>query len=74
MSKIERKVLGALLILCDKEHKVHNITIDTIANAMGYKKSGGAISFALKILEYENHIAVKKNADNTRIEYIEVLM
>lgn len=52
---IERKVLGALILLSDKNN-VAKVKTSQIVNAMGYKNSGGAITFALKSLEYNNHI------------------
>lgn len=54
---VEKKVLGALLILSDRNFEA-NATLSQIANQMGYKKPGGALSFALKALEMQNHIAV----------------
>ncbi|RJE47703.1 MULTISPECIES: hypothetical protein [unclassified Dehalobacter] len=53
MGVIERKVLGALLILSD-ENKNVEATKTKIADTMGYKEPGGAISFALQILERDN--------------------
>lgn len=52
---IEKKVLGALIMMCDKNNTVR-VTTTQIAKAMGYKRSGGAITFALKNLELNNHI------------------
>jgi len=52
---IEKKVLGALLILSDKNN-VTKATHSDIAQVMGYKTDGGAITFALKILERDNFI------------------
>jgi hypothetical protein len=52
---IERKVFGALVILSNSQH-VAKVSTSTIAKTMGYKKSGGAITFALKSLEMNNHI------------------
>jgi DNA-binding MarR family transcriptional regulator len=52
---IEKKVLGALLILSDKDNTT-KATHSDIAQAMGYKTDGGAITFALKILERDNFI------------------
>ena len=53
---IEKKVLGALIILSNTQNNA-NVSTTQIAKAMGYKKSGGAITFALKSLELNNHIA-----------------
>ena len=55
LGKIERKVLGAMLTMCDEEGKV-KATYSDLANQMGYKKPGGVITFAIKILENENFI------------------
>lgn len=58
LNKIERKVLGALLTMSNDEGLVE-ATLAEIAKAMGYKKSGGALSFAIRILESENYISKK---------------
>ena len=55
LGTIEKKVLGALLILSDKDN-VTKATHSDIAQVMGYKTDGGAITFALKILERDNFI------------------
>lgn len=55
LGTIERKVFGALVILADDKH-VAKASSTQIARAMGYKRSGGAITFALKTLEFNNHI------------------
>lgn len=52
---IEKKVYGALLMLSNGENVV-TASNQQIARKMGYKRSGGAISFALKSLEHHNHI------------------
>lgn len=52
---VERKVLGALIIMAD-ENKTVKTTMSKIANVIGYKASGGALSFAIKILERDNFI------------------
>ena len=53
---VEKKVLGALMILADEFNKV-KATITEIAHTMGYKTAGGAITYALRILERDNFIA-----------------
>lgn len=53
---IERKVLGALLILANENNTIE-ATLEVIAQTMGYKSAGGALTFALKSLERENYIA-----------------
>ena len=55
LKKIERKVLGALLILSDEGMKSH-FTMRELAHMMGYKEPGGALSFALQALELKNLI------------------
>lgn len=55
MGLVEKKVFGALLVLSDSNHIVR-ASKEKIARAMGYKRSGGAITFALKNLELTNHI------------------
>lgn len=64
LSIIEKKALGALLILSDKDMLVTGnlMRMKTIALAMGYKKPGGAISFALKSLEMKSFITIEKES------------
>lgn len=52
---IEKKVFGALVILSNQKSIVKASTTQ-IAKTMGYKRSGGAITFALKSLEFNNLI------------------
>ena len=54
---IERKMLGALMILVDDNGIVDASNIE-IANTMGYAKAGGALTLAAKVLESENYIIV----------------
>lgn len=62
LNKVEKKVLGAMLILADENMSVQaNMT--KIANIMGYKASGGAISFAIQALEMKNYIAIKRKCE-----------
>lgn len=65
LGTVERKVLGALLILAD-DNNVVTTTLRKIANQIGYKTSGGAISFALKILERDNFI-IRNNTKQIKI-------
>lgn len=62
LGTVEKKVLGALLILSD-HHNVVNSNTSQIAKTMGYKRSGGAISFALKSLEHNNHITYLSDSE-----------
>lgn len=55
LGTIERKVLGALIILAD-EKKVVKASLHDMADVMGYKAVGGALTFAIKILERDNFI------------------
>lgn len=55
MGLVEKKVLGALLILADEDN-VAKATFPEIAEKMGYKTFGGAISFAIRLLEINNYI------------------
>lgn len=55
LSTIEKKVFGALVMLSDKKG-IAKASTTQIAKVMGYKASGGALTFALKILELNNHI------------------
>lgn len=57
LGTIERKVLGALLIATDNNNNnTVKITQNEIADLIGYKTSGGALSFAIKILERDNFL------------------
>lgn len=55
LNKVEKKVLGALLILAD-EHNTVEASIAVIAKRMGYKRGGGIISYALQALEMKDYI------------------
>lgn len=59
LKTVEKKVLGALLILSD-ENMVTEMSLQTIAEAMGYKSPGGALTFAIQALEMKNYIAITK--------------
>lgn len=52
---IERKVLGALIMLADNNNVV-TASMNKLAEVMGYNASGGALTFAVKILERDNFI------------------
>lgn len=52
---VEQKVYGALLILANKE-MIAEASLKKIAKTIGYKKAGGALTFALKMLEMKNFI------------------
>lgn len=53
---VEKKVLGAMLILADDNMTVKAST-SKIAEVMGYRKTGGALTFAIEALEMKNYIA-----------------
>lgn len=53
---IESKVLGAMLILADDNMELE-ASNKKIAEIMGYKTSGGAITFAIDALEIKNYIS-----------------
>ncbi len=54
---VERKVLGAMLIAANNNNdSTVKITQNEIADLIGYKRSGGALSFAIKILERDNFL------------------
>lgn len=55
LNKVEKKVLGAMLILADERGKVE-ASIQTIAKRMGYKRGGGIISYAIQALEMKDYI------------------
>lgn len=52
---VERKVLEALLILSGEDNTV-KASMNKIAQTMGYKRPGGAITFAIRILERDNFL------------------
>lgn len=52
---IERKVLGALLILANEDYIV-NASMRNVADKMGYKNPGGSITASLRILEMQNYV------------------
>jgi len=56
MGAIEQKVLGALLFLANGKKEV-TAKRKEIIHEMGYLTDGGAISFALRLLEMNNYIA-----------------
>jgi hypothetical protein len=56
MGAIEQKVLGALLFLSGGRREF-SVTRKKIVRKMGYVRDGGAISFALRLLEMNNYIA-----------------
>lgn len=58
---VDRKVYGALLMICDS-NLVARANHKEIARLIGYKASGGIITYALKMLEVKNFIApLEKN-------------
>ena len=57
MGVIEKKILGALLILANDDMEV-KATFRDIAKIIGYKEVGGAMTFAIKLLEINNYINV----------------
>lgn len=59
LSTVEKKVLGALLILSDNDMNA-NVTMKEIADVMGYKAVGGAITFAIRSLSMKNYIDWEK--------------
>jgi hypothetical protein len=56
LKTIQKKVLGAMLILSDSDMNV-KATFKEIAQVMGYQRAGGVISFALETLEMKNYIS-----------------
>lgn len=62
LSAVERKVLGALLILANNSMDTI-VTQTALATTMGYKKPGGAITFALRALEMKNYISTKNKGE-----------
>lgn len=51
----ERKCLGALVLSSCNDMTV-KISTHELANKMGYKKTGGTITYALQMLEMKNYI------------------
>lgn len=56
LSVVEKNVLGALLMLAN-DRMIAHASNTAIADAMGYKRPGGIITYALKTLEMRNFIA-----------------
>ena len=56
LGEVEKKVLGALMILADIENNKVKATMKDIADTIGYKVPGGAITYALRGLERDNFI------------------
>ncbi len=52
---VERKVLGALILLAD-ETNTAKATMAEIADKIGYKVAGGAITYAIRGLERDNFL------------------
>lgn len=52
---VERKILGALLLMCNDNMEV-SCTLRSIADVMEYKTVGGAMTYALEMLEMKNYI------------------
>lgn len=61
---VERKVLGAMLILADDGLNLKS-SMKRIANVMGYKEAGGAISFAIQALAMKRAININDKGDYT---------
>jgi hypothetical protein len=55
LGTIERKVLGAMIILA-RDDKTITTSMNKLAEIMGYKKSGGALTLAISILERDNFL------------------
>lgn len=61
---VEKKVLGALLMLSDANMKV-KATKKALATSMGYKASGGIITYAIQSLEMKNYITITNEGEYT---------
>lgn len=57
LATVEKKVLGAMLILADDEMVVQGKMKD-IARVIGYKAVGGILTYAIRALEMKNFIEV----------------
>ncbi len=55
LGTVEKKVLGALLILADDDMTV-KASKSKIAETMVYRKTDGALTFAIEALEMKNYI------------------
>lgn len=53
---VERKVLGALLLMSGNDMTVKAKLIE-IAHKMGYKDVGGVITYAIRSLDIKNYIS-----------------
>lgn len=54
---VEKKVLGAMLILANEDMEVR-CRLKDIADKMGYAAVGGAMTFAIRLLETHNYIRI----------------
>lgn len=54
---MEKKVLGALIVLSDKDNMV-TATLENVANIIGYKKAGGTLTYAMRSLEKDGIIVM----------------
>lgn len=59
LGTVEKKVLGALLMLANDNMEVET-TLKEIAQKMGYKRTGGAITYAMQALEMKNYLVTSE--------------
>ena len=56
LSPVDKKVLGAMLIAANEDMQVEKMTQNKLADMIGYKASGGILTYSLRILEMNNYI------------------
>jgi hypothetical protein len=59
LSVVERKVLGALLLMSDNDMTVKAKMVE-IAHMMGYKDVGGVLTYAIRSLDMKNYITTER--------------
>lgn len=64
LTKVERKVLGALLILADDDMSIKT-PLREVARVMGYKEVGGVITYAIQTLALKRFIQINNKGDYT---------
>lgn len=73
LGEVERKLLGALLMMADSNGLV-NAFMYEVANKMGYKTSGGQVTMALKSLEMKDYVVLMRESSTKERAVYKVLI
>jgi hypothetical protein len=73
LSIVERKVLGALMMMANDQGIVQT-KLGDIAHLIGYKQGGGIITYAIKFLEMSNYIVINQKGTTTKKAEYKVLV